>query len=183
MIDYEIYKEKVNEKYKEKSIYLLNYQNSKKVIYPLGIIKLISEYNYTINHLCNSEKGFTGGPILNSSNLKVIGIDKGVNKEENINVGTLINAPIDEFNQKNQSNKIETSKFNKMARNILKEKYEIEKNNVSNIDEITIIYKNKKIDNINEEIKNNIKNQLGEEVSKNQLFGEKFVKTIKIIVK
>ena len=66
-----------------------------------------------------------------------------------------------------------------MERNILKEKYEIEKNNVSNIDEITIIYKNKKIDNINEEIKINIKNQLGEEMSKNKLFGERFVRNNK----
>jgi len=169
MIDYEIYKEKVNEKYKEKSIYLLNYQNSQKVIYSLGVIKLISEYNYIINYLC-SEKGFTGGPILNLSNLKVIGIDKGVNKEENINVGTLINAPIDEFNQKNQSNKIETYKF--------KEKYEIGKINFNenNNNEITIIYQNRKIDNINEQLNKEIKKQLGEEVSKNKLFGVKFVK-------
>ena len=59
--------------------------------------------------------------------------------------------------------------------------YEIEKNNVkdNNIDEITIIYKNKKIDNINEEIKNIFKNKLGEEVSKNKLFGEIFVRNNK----
>ena len=59
---------------------------------------------------------------------------------------------------------------------MFKEKYEIEKNYAkdNNIDEITIIYKNKKIDNINEKIKNNIRNQLGEEMSKNKLFGERF---------
>ena len=66
-----------------------------------------------------------------------------------------------------------------METNILKEKNEIEKNNVSNLDEIKIIYKNKKIDNINEKIKNNIKNQLGEEMSKNKLFGERFVRNNK----
>ena len=61
------------------------------------------------------------------------------------------------------------------------EKYEIEKTNVKDIntDELTIIYKNKKIDNINEEIKNRIKNQLGEEMSKNKLFGEIFVRNNK----
>ena len=60
-----------------------------------------------------------------------------------------------------------------MEKYIFKEKFEIEKNNFkdSNIDEITIIYKNKTIDNINEEIKNTIKEQLGEELSKNKLFG------------
>ena len=64
---------------------------------------------------------------------------------------------------------------------IFKEKYESEKNNVkdNNIDEITIIYKNKKINNINEKIKNNIKNKLGEEMSKNKLFGERFVRNNK----
>ena len=68
-----------------------------------------------------------------------------------------------------------------MEKNIFKEKYNIKKNNVkdNNIDEITIIYKNKKIDNINEEIKNRIKNQLGEEMSKNKLFGEIFVRNNK----
>ena len=66
-----------------------------------------------------------------------------------------------------------------MERNILKKKYEIEKNNVSNIDEITIIYKNKKIDNINEKLKIEFKNKLGEEISKNKLFGEIFVRNNK----
>ena len=56
-----------------------------------------------------------------------------------------------------------------METNIFKEKYEIEKNNVNdNTDEITIIYKNKKIDKINEDIKKKFKNQLGEEISKNK---------------
>ena len=63
----------------------------------------------------------------------------------------------------------------------MKGKYEIEKNNDkdNNADEITIIYKNKKIDNINEEIKTDIENLLGEEISKNKLFGEKFVRNNK----
>ena len=61
------------------------------------------------------------------------------------------------------------------------EKYEIEKTNVKDIntDELTIIYKNKKIDNINEEIKKHFKNELGEEISKNKLFGEIFVRNNK----
>ena len=71
--------------------------------------------------------------------------------------------------------------INKMEKIIMKEKYEIEKNDVKDnkIDEITIIYKNKKIDNINEEIKQNFKNELGEEMSKNKLFGEIFVRNNK----
>ena len=60
--------------------------------------------------------------------------------------------------------------------------YEIEKNNIkdNNIDEITIMYKNKKIDNINEEeLKKEMESKLGEEMSKNKLFGERFVKNNK----
>ena len=68
-----------------------------------------------------------------------------------------------------------------MEENIFKEKDKIEKNNVkdNNIDEITIIYKNKKIDNINEELKKEMKSNLGEEISKNKLFGEIFVRNNK----
>ena len=68
-----------------------------------------------------------------------------------------------------------------MEKSIFEEKHEIEKNNEkdNNVDEITIIYKNKKIDNINEELKKDFKNELGEEISKNKLFGEIFVRNNK----
>ena len=68
-----------------------------------------------------------------------------------------------------------------MGTYICNEIYEIEKYYLkdNNIDEITIIYKNKKIDNINEEIKNEFKNKLGEEISKNKLFGEIFIRNNK----
>ena len=68
-----------------------------------------------------------------------------------------------------------------METHIFKEKYKIKKNNVkdNNIDEITIIYKNKKIENINEELKKEMKSKLGEEMSKNKLFGEIFVRNNK----
>ena len=68
-----------------------------------------------------------------------------------------------------------------MEKNILKEKYESENNNVrdNNIEEITIIYKNKKIYNINGRIKKVIKKYKGEEMSKNKLFGETFVRNNK----
>ena len=68
-----------------------------------------------------------------------------------------------------------------MEENIFKEKDKNEKNNVkdNNIDEITIIYKNEKIENINEELKKEMKSKLGEEMSKNKLFGERFIKNNK----
>jgi len=66
-----------------------------------------------------------------------------------------------------------------MEKIILKEKYEIEKNNVKDKDEITIIYKNKKLDNVKEELIKEVKNYTGEEMSKNKLFGEIFVRNNK----
>jgi V8-like Glu-specific endopeptidase len=99
-IDYNIFEELSNEKYKQKSIYLLHYPHSEKVIYSIGVIKFIEDDNYTIRHFCYSEGGSSGGPLLNLSNFKVIGMHKGSKETINMNVGTLIKAPIDEFNKK-----------------------------------------------------------------------------------
>jgi hypothetical protein len=49
----------------------------------------------------------SGGPIINSDNLKVIAIHKGSNKEKTMNIGKLINEPIKKFyelNKKSNSN-------------------------------------------------------------------------------
>ena len=72
------------------------------VNYISGIIKNINEDNYTIEHLCSTERGSSGSPILNLLNYKVIGIHKGTTEIINFewNLGTLIQFPIDEFNKK-----------------------------------------------------------------------------------
>ena len=54
-IDCKIFEEICNEKYKQRSIYLLHYPDS-EVKYSIGVIKYISD-NYNINHLCFSQKG------------------------------------------------------------------------------------------------------------------------------
>lgn len=101
-IDYELYEEIPNEEYKQKSIYFLDYPNSDEAIFSVGVIKCVEDDNYTLNHLCCSELGSSGGPLLNLSNFKVIGIHKGEKKTENMNIGTLIKAPIDEFNKRDK---------------------------------------------------------------------------------
>ena len=62
------------------------------VNYISGIIKNINEDNYTIEHLCSTERGSSGSPILNLLNYKVIGIHKGTTEIINFewNLGTLI---------------------------------------------------------------------------------------------
>ena len=75
-IDYDLYEEMPNERYSQKSIYLLYYPNCEKVAYSIGVIKCIEDDNYKFNHLCHSEGSSSGGPLLNLSNFKVIGINK-----------------------------------------------------------------------------------------------------------
>ena len=62
-----------------------------------GIIKSIEDNNYTIKHLCDSNYGSSGGPLISLDSFKVIGIHKGSQKLGNWNLGSLIKEPIEEF--------------------------------------------------------------------------------------
>ena len=65
------------------------------------IINRIYEDNYTIQYLCDSNVGSSGGPLINTINYKVIGIHKGGAKEnKQYNLGTLLKEPIEEFIRK-----------------------------------------------------------------------------------
>ena len=150
-IDDNIFKENQKEIYKEKPIYLISYPHGGNVKYAYGKIKLIEDNNYTIRHLCRSNPGSSGGPIMNLENTRVIGIHKGAAKDgNNWNLGTLIKEPIEIFKDK----KIED-------------------------EEIIIKYEYKENKNITNEIIKKIKNKLGETVSENKIFGEHFVKNNK----
>ena len=50
-----------------------------------------------IYHLCNTDEGSSGWPILNYETFKVIGIHKGVDKLNNSNFGIFIKYPIEKF--------------------------------------------------------------------------------------
>jgi hypothetical protein len=163
-IDYEIYEEIPKEKYKQKSIYLLHYPNSEKVKYSIGMINYIEEDN--INYLCYSQDGSSGGPLLNLSNYKVIGIHKRGKENKNMNVGTFLKAPIDEFNKKEK----------KIGNDQEENKNNIFEDKDYNLGEMTIIYQNRKLEKIDEKLVKFIKEKGGEEASINKIFGEKFVK-------
>ncbi len=115
---------------------MLHYPHCEKVIYSIGVIKSFEDDNYNFNHSCLSESSSSGGPLLNFSNYKVIGINKGGKKTENMNVGTLIKAQIDEFNKK-EKNTGDDYKEKKEINNLTKEKDDT-------IGDMTIIYQNKK---------------------------------------
>ena len=96
-IDDNIFKNEIKERYLKKSIYLLHYPLGENVQYSVGTINVLFEDEYNIGHLCSSEKGSSGGPIINFVNYKVIGLHKGSKITGNYNLGTLIKKPIDAF--------------------------------------------------------------------------------------
>jgi len=92
--------EKNNNKNKEfidKTIFIIHYPNN-KLSFSCGILKDINqEKKSDFIHLCATEKGSSGAPILNLNN-KVIGIHKsGMNKNFNYNQGEFLNDSIKEF--------------------------------------------------------------------------------------
>ena len=96
-IDELVYKDKLNERYKNKQVYLLQYPNEQKINYSSGIIKGIDIKEDEIQHLCSSQDGSSGSPIMNLLTFKVIGIHKGYSSNKKCNLGTLIKNPIEEF--------------------------------------------------------------------------------------
>ena len=65
-----------------------------------NVIKKIE--NNTIYHLCATEHGSSGAPILNLDTLKVIGIHQSYNTEENYNEGIILKESIKIFNKENK---------------------------------------------------------------------------------
>ena len=102
-LDQNIFKDKSESLYENESIYILHYPNGGKasVSYGYGIERI---NDYDIKHLCNTESGSSGGPILSLESNKIIGIHKGfINKENNhFNIGTFIKFPLNEINKKNE---------------------------------------------------------------------------------
>ena len=103
-IDENIFNINSENSYKNEQIYILHYPNSGEasISYGCGIEK-INEYN--IKHLCNTEPGSSGGPILSLLTNKIIGIHKGCirKKSGNIfNIGTLLKFPLNELNNRSE---------------------------------------------------------------------------------
>ena len=50
-------------------------------------------------HLCATEEGSSGAPIINLKTFKVIGVHNGKRANKDLNIGTIIREPINEFNK------------------------------------------------------------------------------------
>ena len=87
-----------NESYIGESIYILHYQGSENIRVSYGIKKEENKENeYEFNHLCCTEKGSSGGPILNIKNNRVMGIHRAGKKGEEYNIGLYMKYGIKEF--------------------------------------------------------------------------------------
>ena len=82
--------------YLNKSIYIINYLKSNKVMVSYGLITNLREEQ--IYHKCNTDNGSSGSPILSLTNNKLIGIHYGSSKNVEINRGILIIYAIIDFN-------------------------------------------------------------------------------------
>ena len=98
-IDENIFNINSENTYKDEPIYILHYPNSSKasISYGKGIEKI---REYDVKHLCNTQHGSSGGPILSLLTNKVIGIHKGcINKRnERYNIGTFLKFPLNDLN-------------------------------------------------------------------------------------
>jgi len=105
-----------NNIYVGESIYILHYPGSKNASVSYGILKEIyNDKKYNFKHLCSTERGSSGAPIINLSNLKVIGIHKEASNR-NFNIGLFLNEPLKEF----------INKYNDVRKEIYGIKFEID---------------------------------------------------------
>ena len=102
-IDENIFDNSVDD-YKNENIYILHHPNVEEAKISFGSgIKQVNDYD--IKHLCHTEPGSSGGPILSRITNKVIGIHKGsIDKygKCDFNIGTFLKFPLNELKNQNK---------------------------------------------------------------------------------
>ena len=141
------------------SVYIIQYPNEACVSY--GILKRINKDNNEIDHLCCTNEGSSGSPILSLESMKVIGVHRASNKKFNFNLGIFLNNPIKQI--KNEMKIIEEIKKNYFEINNKEKKdHNIEnENNDKFIQELlknNLISKEELEQNLNEKIFENNRN-------------------------
>ena len=87
-----------NNNYDEKGIIIASIASSKDIDTSQGILYYIKNNRLYFLHDCNTEGGFSGGPIILINNLSIIGIHKGYEKNEKKNVGIYLSEIINNIN-------------------------------------------------------------------------------------
>ena len=120
-IDDNLFIEHSENSYKDESIYILHYPDNGKVSVSYGYgIEAINDCEYKLKHKCNTERGSSGGPILNLETNKIIGFHRAfvkrkidqkntdikINQSESqfefYNIGTFLKFPLNELNLCNE---------------------------------------------------------------------------------
>ena len=117
--------------YENKSLYILQYPQGRNAAVSYGLLSSID--NNEIKHICSTENGSSGSPILNLETNKVIGIHKEGSIHFEFNKGTYLKYPLIDFIQKNK-NKIvinQNSNFNIIS-NMNKQNNNVNYNNATN---------------------------------------------------
>ena len=126
-LDENLFIDKTNFFFADKSIYILQYPKGKDAAVSYGQLK--GFYKYNIKHTCSTDYGSSGSPILNLENNKVIGIHKECSSIFNYNQGTFLKYPLNCFISQNKSENlininnitmsVEISSNNQMNNNII----------------------------------------------------------------
>ena len=101
----------INEVYANSSIYAIHYPKDENVVVSYGLMSQIFENE--IHHLCNTEGGSSGAPILSLKDFKVIGIHCGARKK--FNKGTFIKyviSELDKYDENQSNNNIQNNNIN-----------------------------------------------------------------------
>jgi ubiquitin-conjugating enzyme E2 D/E len=122
------------------SIYILHYNENKKISVSYSILKNLNENNNNNNnnfkYLCSMDIENSIAPILNLSNYKIIGIHHNSEKEKNYNFGLFLNKALKEFMRENEVRMIKEivkcSGGGGVNRRIAKELVEFNKNPPAN---------------------------------------------------
>ena len=139
-LDENLFIDKENVYYVNKSVYVLQYPKGKNAMVSYGLLNQFNKFD--INHTCSTDDGSSGSPILNLETNKVIGIHKEGSIPFNFNKGTFLKLPLIEFINQNKNN----NKINEYINNNMMIGSNISTNN----------NKFNMINNINNNIENNI---------------------------
>ena len=139
-LDENLFIDKENVYYVNKSVYVLQYPKGKNAMVSYGLLNQFNKFD--INHTCSTDDGSSGSPILSLESNKVIGIHKEGSIPFNFNKGTFLKLPLIEFNDQNKNN----NKINEYINNNMMIGSNISTNN----------NKFNMINNINNNIENNI---------------------------
>ena len=90
------------QKYINETLYILHYPGGDLSVSFGTLSNIYEDKPYLFQHLCCTQEGSSGGPIIKADN-KLIGIHQGgfkikeKGREENYNLGVFLNEPIEEF--------------------------------------------------------------------------------------